>query len=108
MSAPAIKPLVQETESLRRAGIGNDVIEAWHATAPADTDDFSGDCIRYSRFWQTSAQILARLPAKTSRDVSQTEAAEQLKRVSRDARTAFLRAHSTAVYEKLTRNRTQF
>lgn len=107
-SAIAIKPLVQETESLRRAGIGDDVIESWHATAPADTNDFAGDCIRYSRFWQTSTQILARLPAKPSRDALQAEAAEQLKRVSREARTAFLRAHSSAVYDKLTRNRSKF
>ncbi len=108
MSAPAIKPLAQEAESLRRAQISSDVVEAWHAAAPADTADFAGDCIRYSRFWQTSAQILARLPAKPSRDATQSEAAEQIKRVAREARTAFLRAHAAAVYDKLTRNRSKF
>lgn len=108
MPAPAIKPLAQEAESLRRAQISSDVVEAWHAAAPADTADFAGDCIRYSRFWQTSAQILARLPAKPSRDATQSEAAEQIKRVAREARTAFLRAHAAAVYDKLTRNRSKF
>lgn len=108
MSAPAIKPLAQEAESLRRAQISNDVVEAWHAAAPTDTAEFAGDCIRYSRFWQTSAQILARLPAKPSRDAMQAEAAEQIKRVARDTRTAFLRTHATAVYDKLTRNRSKF
>lgn len=108
MAAPAMKPLAQEIESLRRAQISNDVVEAWHATAPADTDDFAGDSIRFSRFWQTSAQILARLPAKPARDALQTEAAEHIKRVSREARAGFLRAHSTTVYDKLTRNRSKF
>lgn len=108
MSAPAIKPLASEAQSLRRAGIGNDVIENWNAAVPADTADFAGDCIRYSRFWKTSAQMLARLPAKPQRDASQLEAAEQIKRVARESRLAFLDAHAVAVYDKLTRNRTKF
>jgi len=108
MAAPAIKSLSQEAESLRRAEIGGDVIDAWHAAAPADTADFAGDCIRYSRFWQTSAQILARLPAKPQRGAREAEAAEQIKRVARDTRRSFLRAHAAAVYDKLTRNRGKF
>jgi thioesterase DpgC len=109
VTAPALKPLLQETESLRRAQIGNDVIEAWHAAAPAGSSrDFAGDCIRYSRFWQTSAQILARLPAKPQRDPQQADAAAQILRVARETRAAFLRAHATAVYDKLTRNRSRF
>ena len=98
----------QEIVSLRRAQIGNDVIEAWHASAPVDTADFPGDCIRYSRFWQTSAQMLARFPAKPDRDAQQAEAAAQILRVARDTRSAFLRAHAGSVYEKLTRNRSRF
>jgi len=29
--------------------------------APRDTGDFAGDCTRYSRFWESSAALLARL-----------------------------------------------
>jgi (3,5-dihydroxyphenyl)acetyl-CoA 1,2-dioxygenase len=108
VAAPALKSLQPEIESLRRARIGNDVIDAWRAAAPVDTADFPGDCIRYSRFWQTSAQMLARLPAKPDRDAQQAEAAAQILRVGRDTRSAFLRAHSGAVYDKLTRNRSRF
>jgi (3,5-dihydroxyphenyl)acetyl-CoA 1,2-dioxygenase len=108
MSAPALKSLRPEAESLRRAGIGNDVIDNWNAAAPPDTADFAGDCIRYSRFWKTSMQMLARLPGKPQRDAAQAEAAEQIKRVARDARLAFLDAHAVAVYDKLTRNRSRF
>ena len=108
MSSPAIKPLANEVESLRRAGIGNDVIDNWNAAAPRDTADFAGDCIRYSRFWKTSAQMLARLPARPQRQSEQAEAAEQIKRVAREARMAFLDAHAVAAYNKLTRNRTKF
>jgi len=108
VTAPALKSLQHEVESLRRAQIGNDVIEGWHAAAPTDTADFAGDCIRYSRFWQTSTQMLARLPAKPQRNPQQSEAAGQILRVARETRSAFLRAHSAAVYDKLTRNRTKF
>jgi thioesterase DpgC len=108
MTAPAIKPLADEAESLRRAGIGSDVVDNWNAAVPADTADFAGDCIRYSRFWKTSAQMLARLPAKPERNGEQAQAAEQIKRVARDARQDFLRAHAAAVYDKLTKNRSRF
>ncbi len=63
MAAPVTQEAVQESESLQRAGIGNDAVAAWHAAAPRDTGDFAGDCVRYSRFWESSAALLARLPA---------------------------------------------
>ena len=51
MSSSPTKPFVPEAQSLQRAGIGNDAIEAWRASMPLDTGDFTGDCARYAPFW---------------------------------------------------------
>ena len=108
MSASAIKPFIHEAQSLHRAGIDNDAIEAWRASAPLDTGDFTGDCTRYAPFWQASAALLAQLPAKPLRNAGQADAAEHIKRIAREARTRFLSAHCGAVYDRLTRSRTRF
>jgi len=57
--------------------------------APLDTGDFTGDCARYSPFWQASATLLSRLPAKPARNAEETYGAEHVKRVAREARTRF-------------------
>jgi len=75
---------------------------------PRDTGDFAGDCARYSRFWQASAALLARLPAKPARNAERAEAAERIKQAARDARGRFLAAHAEAVYDRLTRNCSRF
>ena len=108
MSSSTTKPFVQEAESLQRAGIGKDAVDAWHGSVPADTGDFTGDCARYSPFWEASGAMLARLPAKPARNAQQTDAAEHIKRIARDVRTRFLSAHAGAVYDRLTRSRTRF
>jgi thioesterase DpgC len=108
LAAPVAQVPVQESESLQRAGIGNDAVAAWLVAAPRDTGDFAGDCARYSRFWESSTALLARLPAKPARDAQQAEAAERIKQVAREARTRFLRAHVEAVYDRLTHNRSRF
>lgn len=76
--------------------------------APRDTGDFAGDCARYSRFWESSAALLARLPAKPARNAEQAEAAEQIKRAARDSRSRFLSAHAETIYDRLTQNRSRF
>src|SRR5258708_21416543 len=76
--------------------------------APRDTGDFAGDCARYSRFWESRAALLARLPAKPARNAEQAEAAEQIKRQARPARSRFLAAHAGAVYDRLTQNCSRF
>src|SRR5207245_3680313 len=75
---------------------------------PRDTGDFTGDCVRYSRFWESSAALLARLPAKPARNAEQAQAAERIKQAARDARGRFLSAHVEAVYDRLTQNRSRF
>jgi len=77
-------------------------------TAPQETGDFAGDCARYSRFWESSAALLAHLPAKPTRNLEQTQAAEQIKRAARDSRSRFLSAHVEAIYDRLTQNRSRF
>lgn len=106
--APGNDSVAQAVESLRREGISNEVIEAWQTAAPRDTGDFAGDCARYSRFWESSAELLARLPAKPARNAQQAEAAEQIKRAAREARSRFLSAHTEAVYDRLTQSRSRF
>jgi thioesterase DpgC len=108
LAVPVMQVPVQESESLQRAGIGTDAVTAWLAAAPRDAGDFAGDCTRYSRFWESSTALLARLPAKPARDAQQAEAAEQIKQIAREARTRFLRAHVEAVYDRLTHNRSRF
>jgi thioesterase DpgC len=106
-SSARAKP-TRDTDVLLGAGIGEDAAESWRAAVPADTSSFSVDRMRYSRFWQAGAQLLARLPAKPKRTPAQVEAADEIKRVARAARSRFLRAHAAAVYDKLTRRRTRF
>ncbi len=108
MAAPGTQASVQESQSLQRAGIGNDAVAAWQSAAPRDTADFAGDCARYSRFWESSAALLAHLPAKPARDARQADAAERIKQAAREARTRFLRAHVEAVYDRLTHKRSRF
>jgi thioesterase DpgC len=75
---------------------------------PRDTGDFAGDCTRYSRFWRSSAALLARLPAKPARDAGEAQAAELIKQAARDARVRFLSAHAEGVYDRLTQKRSRF
>ncbi|HMG59965.1 MAG TPA: hypothetical protein VK583_09565, partial [Burkholderiales bacterium] len=72
---------------------------------PQDTGDFAADCARYSRFWESSAARLARLPAKPARNTDEAQAAEQIKQAARDARARFLSAHVEGVFDRLTQKR---
>lgn len=80
---------------------------AWEA-APRDTGDFARDCARYSQFWESSAALLARLPAKPTRTAEHAQAAEHIKRAARDSRSRFLAAHVETIYDRLTQNRSRF
>jgi len=94
---------------MTRRGLRATVAEASpQGAAPRDTRDFSGDCVRYSRYWKQNAAQLARLPAKSARNAEQAQAAEQIKQAARNARGVFLSAHAEALYDRLTRNRSRF
>jgi len=76
--------------------------------APRDTADFEGDCASYSRYWESAALRLGKLPPKADRNAEEAQTAEIIKREARAARSRFLAAHADAVYDRLTRNRTRF
>jgi thioesterase DpgC len=80
----------------------------WSVAAPQETADFPEDCARYSRYWERSAALLARLPAKPQRSAEETQAAEEIKREARAARSRFLAAHAESLYDRLTQNRSRF
>jgi thioesterase DpgC len=76
--------------------------------APRDTTDFEGDCSRYSRYWESAAARLGKLPPKPERNAEEAQAGEAIKAEARAARSRFLAAHAGAVYGRLTRNRSRF
>ena len=84
------------------------------AAAPAQetplgvTGNFVGDSVRYARFWESSAALLERLPAKPARNAEQAKAAEQVKQAARNARSTFLAAHAEDLYDRLTQKCSQF
>jgi len=101
-------PELASADALLKANLANETVAGWLASSPGEVGDFSGDCARYSQFWQTSATLLARLPAKPKRSAAQAEAAQCIHRLAREARTLFLSAHAGALYDRLTRSRTRF
>src|SRR6185312_14764274 len=82
--------------------------QAWHDAAPRRADDYAADAARFSRFWQMGAALLARLPAKATRNAAEADAASLLLRTARDARRAFLAAHAASLYRTLTRDHAAF
>jgi len=97
-----------QADGLRRAGLAADAIAGWQAAIPSDTGDYATDCVRFSRFWQTSEALLGRLPVKPQRSTQEAVAAEEIKRIARESRSRFLRAHAEAVYDRLTDRQSRF
>ncbi len=62
----------------------------------------------FGRTWARSAQALAKLPGKPGRSASQQAKAEEILADSRASRATFMRQHARAVYDALTRKRTEF
>jgi thioesterase DpgC len=93
---------------LKSAGLDERTIGDWVAAAPKRTGDFSVDRSRFSRFWQISAGLLARLPAKPQRNAAQASAAASVLAAGREQREHFLAAHAQTLYDELTRARAHF
>src|SRR5258708_8103675 len=74
----------------------------------AASGDFSADAARFSAYWRNAKQQLARLPAKPKRDAATHDAAEALKRATREAGSAFLGRHARTLYDRLTDGRRKF
>ena len=93
---------------LSNAGFGDLEVSNWAAAMQTETADYEVDLQRYSRFWQQSGELLARLPSKPARGAQETAAAERILSVGREHRERFLAAHADAVYDRVTRKRSRF
>jgi thioesterase DpgC len=83
-------------------------VKGWARTAPARTTELSSDKAGFGHFWQRSAELLARLPAKSKRDAGEAAAAAEILGLARESRTRFMRAHARGVYDALTAKRSVF
>jgi (3,5-dihydroxyphenyl)acetyl-CoA 1,2-dioxygenase len=93
---------------LTPAGLDPAAIAAWSAAAPKRAGDFYVDRPRYERFWQLSADLIARLPKKPARNPAQAAAASAILTAARAHREHFLAAHCEELYDELTRQRSRF
>jgi (3,5-dihydroxyphenyl)acetyl-CoA 1,2-dioxygenase len=93
---------------LRAAGLDDRAIAEWIAATPHRTGDYYVDQPRYTRFWQLSNDLIARLPKKPARNPAEAAAASSLLAAARDQREHFLAAHCDELYDELTRQRSRF
>ena len=93
---------------LRTAGLAESAVVDWIAAVP-DGQGFDDDQPRNCpEFWQLSNNLVRRLAAKTKRNRAQAAAAQLILGTAREQRERFLAVHAEALYDKLTRNRSQF
>jgi thioesterase DpgC len=92
---------------LRTAGLDEAAVVDWISAAP-DGQGFEDEPRGFPAFWQLSDSLLHRLPAKPKRNSAEAAAAQFILRTARAQREQFLALHAEALYDKLTRNRSQF
>ncbi len=93
---------------LRTAGLDESAVVDWIAAVP-DGQGFDDDQPHgYPEFWQLSNSLVGRLAAKTKRNRAEAAAAQLILGTAREQRERFLAVHAEALYDKLTRNRSQF
>jgi thioesterase DpgC len=83
-------------------------VKGWARSAPARTTELATDKAGFGHFWQRSAELLARLPAKSRRNAEEAAAATEILCIARDSRTHFMRAHARGVYDTITAARNRF
>jgi (3,5-dihydroxyphenyl)acetyl-CoA 1,2-dioxygenase len=93
---------------LSLAGLPAALLQTWQAAEPDSTDDFAGDCRRYTAYWKLSRELLENLPAKPARNAEQASVAETIQQKARAARQRFLTQHAAAAYQALTQNYSRF
>ena len=98
-SPPALPPGATELAA---------VVGAVRRAEPLEVFDRDAACERFTSFWASVKQALAKLPPKPRRTPAQTAAAEEILTASRRARERFLAAHAAWLYDRLTRDRSQF
>ena len=93
---------------LRTAGLDESAVVDWIAAVP-DGQGFDDDQPHgYPEFWQLSNSLVGRLATKTKRNRAEAAAAQLILGTAREQRERFLAVHVEALYDKLTRNRSQF
>ena len=93
---------------LRTAGLDESAVVDWIAAVP-DGQGFDDDQPHgYPEFWQLSNSLVRRLATKTKRNRAEAAAAQLILGTAREQRERFLAVHAEALYDKLTRNRSQF
>ena len=102
------EPLTAVVEELARAGLPPDEVHDWLMAQPDKVGDLAIDRGTFASFWETTARLLARLPRPAAREHADRTAAGTILQKARDWRVVFLRRHADAVYDELTRDRSQF
>lgn len=92
---------------LRIAGLDKTAAADWIAAAP-DEHSRENEPSGCQAFWQLSDRLLHRLPAKSKRNHAEAAAAQLILDAAREQRERFLSRHAETLYDKLTRNRSQF
>ncbi len=92
---------------LRTAGLDEAAVVDWISAVP-DGQGFEDEPRGFPAFWQLSDSLLHRLPAKSKRNSAEAAAAQFILSTARAQREQFLALHAEALYDKLTRNRSQF
>jgi (3,5-dihydroxyphenyl)acetyl-CoA 1,2-dioxygenase len=93
---------------LSLVGLPAALLQTWQTAEPDSTDDFAGDCRRYTAYWKLSRELLGNLPAKPARNAEQASVAETIQQKARAARRRFLTQHAASVYQALTQNYSRF
>ena len=95
-------------EQLAAADLAVSNIQAWLAARPGKLTDFASDKRTFSRYWEKTGQLLARLPQPARRQQKEHLAARAILTAARETKTRFLHAYASRVYDALTQNRSQF
>src|SRR5262245_26034885 len=93
---------------LTAAGLAAGAVQDWFQADPGEPTDFAADRGRFSSYWQKSARLMARLPAKPKRSEAEQTAASIIRGQARSARMRFLRGHCGSVYDAVTVTRSRF
>lgn len=98
---------VAAAHCLRIAGLDEAAAAEWVAAVP-DGQGLENEPHGYQTFWQLSDRLVQRLPAKPKRNRAEAAAAQFIFGAAREQRERFLSRHAETLYDRLTRNRSQF
>jgi thioesterase DpgC len=101
-SARAAQAAGEEAALLGSAGLPAETVASWLKARPKVDRNFDRNAVAFSRFWQMSADLRAKLPAKLARNKAQAATSSFILQAERQARERFLGAHVETVYRKLT------